>query len=287
MAAEEGPTSQGPEEVPSDPSPVVRLVEFGILQVQSWSWNLLRSPGTTRVGGSAKSDVGLARAPLLVGAQSWDLTPWSGNQRSLVCKGRLWVLLGHFSWSMPSLGTLLRSPGTNVCKGRLWVLLGHLFWSVPSLGTLLRSPGTNGVSACKGRVDPVWACPILVGARSWDLTLWFGYRQSSVSARADFVDPVRARPILVGALLWDFAPRSRDQRSWCLQGQSGSYSGTSNTDRRPIMGPNSVVRGPTELSVCEGGRVLGTDDLLFSLDTQVVKSFDGERDKTIYVVPQG
>ncbi|GMN28102.1 hypothetical protein TIFTF001_049431 [Ficus carica] len=161
---------------------------------------------------------------------------------------------------------------------------------MPGFETLLRNPGTNGVSACKGRVDPVWARPILVGTRSWDLTLWSGYRQSLVSARADFVDPVRARPILVGARLWDLALRSGDQRSWCLQGQSGSYSDTSNTDRHPVMGSNSVVRGPTELSVCEGrfcGRVLGTEDLLFSLDTQVVKSFYGERDKTVYIIPRG
>ena len=34
-------------------------------------------------------------------------------------------------------------------------------------------------------------------------------------------------------------------------------------------------------------RVLGTENLLFSFDTRLVESFYGERDKTLYVIPQG
>ncbi|GMN52479.1 hypothetical protein TIFTF001_021622 [Ficus carica] len=42
----------------------------------------------------------------------------------------------------------------------------------------------------------------------------------------------------------------------------------------------------TNYRVHTGSRVLRIEDLHFSLDTRVVKSFYGERDKTVYVIPR-
>ncbi|GMN73015.1 hypothetical protein TIFTF001_055309 [Ficus carica] len=108
-----------------------------------WSGNLWSS-----VSAGADFILGPARAlPILVGALSGDLTPWSGNSRS-------W-------WSARADVRSLISPPWS----------GNL-WSSVSLGADFI-------------LGPARALPILVGAWSWDLTPWSGNSRSWWSARAD------------------------------------------------------------------------------------------------------
>ena len=64
---------------------------------------------------------------------------------------------------------------------------------------------------------------------------------------------------------------------------------------RGVLDPSGFFSVLEQLGVDEvannwvhpSGRILRIENLLFSLDTWLVESFYGERDKTLYVVPRG
>ncbi|GMN61229.1 hypothetical protein TIFTF001_030310 [Ficus carica] len=131
------------------------------------------------------------------------LQPWSGVQGQVLCPAQTppfgqFLVVGPYS--------VVREPqelGGLQKQILSWVLLRHFqFWSVSGRRTLVRGPRTTGVGLILG---PARALPILVGARSWDLTPW-----------------------------------SENHKSWGVcKGRSylGSCSGTSNSGRCPVVGP--------------------------------------------------
>ncbi|GMN30341.1 hypothetical protein TIFTF001_044471 [Ficus carica] len=101
---------------------------WALLLVNAQSWDLTPQSGDQCLQGQI---VGLARAPLLVGAQSWDLTPQSGNQRKFsVCEGR-------FCGSCSGTSNIGRRPVVGLCSAvqgptelvsarAEWILFGHV-----------------------------------------------------------------------------------------------------------------------------------------------------------------
>ncbi|GMN28106.1 hypothetical protein TIFTF001_049433 [Ficus carica] len=109
MVAEEGPTSQGPEEGEAtggihvaENMVVLDEPEVGCDQAEE-EFRAIRLPWLDWVNSEfSKSNLGRGTYSVV-----------RGPPESRGLQSQIWVLLGHLSWSMPGLRTLLRGPGTN------------------------------------------------------------------------------------------------------------------------------------------------------------------------------
>ncbi|GMN55561.1 hypothetical protein TIFTF001_024678 [Ficus carica] len=177
-------------------------------------------------------------------------------------------MVGFSEKSVLGHGTLLCFPGTNGVRSLLRQILLNL-WSVGSTkadcgscsGTSFgRCPvmGPNSevqepqeLGVCKDRCWVLLGHLLSVSVRSWDLTPWSGNHRSWVSARTDVGSSAGTSFRLVP---WSGNYRSclQGQILGCLQGQMLGHARAPPFGQCPVMGPNSMVREPQELGVCNG-----------------------------------
>ncbi|GMN72309.1 hypothetical protein TIFTF001_053536 [Ficus carica] len=129
----------------------------------------------------------------------------------------------------------------------------HLFWLVLSHGTLLRAPRTSGVLGLlrqivgptrmlgPARAPPFGQYPVM-GPNS---VVRENHRRVGC-LQGQMLGPARAPPF-VSTRSWDLTPWLGNHRS-CLQGQMLGLARAPPFGQYPVIGPDSVVRKPQELS---------------------------------------